>query len=89
MFVDPPRAGCDARFLQSLAHAAPQRIVYVSCCPETLHRDIAILTKSGYSLQTIRAVDLFPFTAHTEAVCLLVRTDDLHIDIDADAERML
>lgn len=89
VFVDPPRAGCDARFLQSLAHAAPQRIVYVSCCPETLHRDIAILSKSGYSLQTIRAVDLFPFTAHTEAVCLLVRTNDLHIDIDADVERML
>lgn len=71
VFVDPPRAGCDARFLRSLSHAAPERIVYVSCCPETLRRDVDILRKTGYALQSAQAVDLFPYTAHTEAVVLL------------------
>ena len=71
VFVDPPRAGCDARFLRSLSHAAPERIVYVSCCPETLRRDVDILRKAGYALQSAQPVDLFPYTAHTEAVVLL------------------
>ena len=73
VFVDPPRAGCDARFLRSLSHAAPERIVYVSCCPETLRRDVDILQASGYALQSAQPVDLFPYTAHTEAVVLLSR----------------
>lgn len=71
VFVDPPRAGCDERFLRTLAQAAPSRIVYVSCCPETLRRDVNLLQKAGYALQSAQPVDLFPFTAHTEAVCLL------------------
>lgn len=52
-------------------HAAPERIVYVSCCPETLRRDVDILRKTGYALQSAQAVDLFPYTAHTETVVLL------------------
>ena len=76
VFVDPPRAGCDARFLRSLSHAAPERIVYVSCCPETLRRDVDILQASGYALQSAQAVDLFPYTAHTEAVVLLSKASD-------------
>ena len=52
-------------------HAAPERIVYVSCYPETLRRNVDFLQKSGYALQSAQAVDLFPYTAHTEAVVLL------------------
>ncbi len=54
-------------------HATPERIIYVSCCPETLRRDVDILRKTGYALQSAQAVDLFPYTAHTEAVVLLSR----------------
>lgn len=57
-------------------HAAPERIVYVSCCPETLRRDVDILRKTGYALQSAQAVDLFPYTAHTEAVVLLSKASD-------------
>lgn len=71
VFVDPPRAGCDERFLHALTQAAPSRIVYISCCPETLRRDVNLLQKAGYALQSAQPVDLFPFTAHTEAICLL------------------
>lgn len=87
VFVDPPRAGCDARFLRSLSHAAPERIVYVSCCPETLRRDVDILRKAGYALQSAQPVDLFPYTAHTETVMSLVqqKPDDIvKVGIDAD-----
>ena len=57
-------------------HATPERIVYVSCCPETLRRDVDILRKTGYALQSAQAVDLFPYTAHTEAVVLLSKASD-------------
>ena len=71
-------------------HAAPERIVYVSCCPETLRRDVDILQASGYALQSAQAVDLFPYTAHTETVCQLVlRKPAVHINIDVDVEELV
>lgn len=71
VMVDPPRAGCEKRFLDAMVHAAPSRIVYISCNPETLRRDVDILAKKGYKLTRVQPYDLFPYTPHTEAVALL------------------
>ena len=71
VFLDPPRSGSDERFLRSLLRCAPGRVVYVSCDPETLARDLRVLTKGGYRARAIQPVDMFPFTEHVETVCLL------------------
>ena len=68
--VDPPRAGLDARVVQHLLKASPARLIYVSCNPATLARDIARLS-SGFRLRSVRPVDLFPQTPHVESVALL------------------
>ena len=71
VITDPPRAGCSMRFLKSLLTLAPKRIVYVSCNPETLARDLQVLTKGGYKVKKIQPVDMFPYTRHLETVVLL------------------
>ena len=71
VFLDPPRAGCERPFLEALCAARPQTVVYVSCCPETQARDVKLLTRRGYTLQSVQPVDMFPFTPHVEAVALL------------------
>jgi 23S rRNA (uracil1939-C5)-methyltransferase len=71
VITDPPRAGCSAKFLKSVINLAPKRIVYVSCNPETLSRDLFTLRKGGYKVKKIQPVDMFPFTEHVETVCLL------------------
>lgn len=71
--VDPPRAGCTELVLKTFANMQPERIVYVSCNPASLARDIAILDKFGYKAQKIQPVDMFPNTSHVETVCLLSR----------------
>jgi len=71
VITDPPRAGCSAKFLKSLIALAPERIVYVSCNPETLARDLHTLRRGGYKIKKIQPVDMFPFTAHVETVVLL------------------
>lgn len=73
VFLDPPRAGCERPFLEALCAAKPQTVVYVSCCPETQARDVKLLTRRGYTLQSVQPVDMFPFTPHVEAVALLTR----------------
>lgn len=73
LLMDPPRAGSTPEFLHAAAGLAPQRIVYVSCNPETQVRDIEVLQKRGYELQIVQPVDMFPHTAHVETVALLVR----------------
>ena len=74
VFMDPPRAGSDTKFLDSLIKMSPKTVVYVSCNPETLARDIDYLSKnSDYKVQKIQPVDMFPHTAHVETVCLLSR----------------
>ncbi len=75
VFLDPPRAGSDERFLRALIKTAPGRVVYVSCDPETLARDLAVLTAGGYQVRRIRPVDMFPFTEHVETVVLMSRKD--------------
>ena len=69
--VDPPRSGCTKTVLRTFANMKPQRIVYVSCNPATLARDLAILKELGYLAQEVQPVDLFPQTSHVENVCLL------------------
>ena len=69
--VDPPRKGVSADVIEAIGTMAPQRVVYVSCDPATLARDLKLLTAAGYTLQTAEAFDLFPRCAHVETVCLL------------------
>ena len=71
--VDPPRAGCTPPVLEAFAHMQPRRIVYVSCNPATLARDIALLAELGYQAKEIQPVDMFPMTSHVESVLLMSR----------------
>lgn len=73
VFMDPPRAGSDERFLSSLVTLAPEKVVYISCNPETQQRDLRCLIKHGYKAVKIQPVDMFPHTNHVETVCLLSR----------------
>ena len=90
IFMDPPREGSTPEFLASVARMAPKRVVYVSCNPVTLARDLATLTKLGYKAEGFTPVDMFPHTEHIETVCLLVlRNPVTHINIDVDVEEMV
>ncbi len=71
VFMDPPRAGSDKKFLSSLLKLAPEKVVYISCNPETQQRDLYYLTKNGYAVKKIQPVDMFPYTSHVETVVLL------------------
>lgn len=70
LFMDPPRKGSDQRFLDALIKLKPKRVVYVSCDPTTLARDVSYISKS-YEIKEIQPFDMFPQTFHTENVCLL------------------
>ena len=70
--VDPPRKGLNADAIEAMARMAPKRIVYVSCDPATLARDVALLKQRGYCLTSAQAADLFPRCAHVESIVLLV-----------------
>ena len=71
--LDPPRAGCDERLLEAVVKAEPEKIVYVSCDPATLARDIKWLGEHGYEFKEATPCDMFPWTGHVETVCLLSR----------------
>lgn len=71
--LDPPRAGCDERLLEAVVKAEPSKIVYVSCDPATLARDIKWLTENGYEFREATPCDMFPWTSHVETVALLSR----------------
>ena len=71
MIIDPPRAGCDTKFLEQLIEFAPKKLVYVSCGPDTQARDLAFLTTHGYKLLKLQPFDLFPQTRHIENVATL------------------
>lgn len=76
VFMDPPRSGSTEEFMDALFMLAPARVVYVSCNPETLARDLRYLTGAGrYRVEKMVGVDMFPFTVHVETVCLLSRKD--------------
>ena len=75
IFMDPPREGSTPEFLASVARMAPKRVVYVSCNPVTLARDLATLTKLGYKAEGFTPVDMFPHTEHIETVCALSKLE--------------
>lgn len=73
VFMDPPRAGSTPEFIDSVAVLKPERVVYVSCNPETLARDLKYFVKKGYRPVKCQPVDMFPFTDDVETCCLLTR----------------
>ncbi len=77
VFMDPPRAGCDIKFLKSLCELSPAKLVYISCNPETLGRDLLYLSKNGYCVKKIQPIDMFPHTNHVECVCLLTKISQM------------
>ncbi len=87
VILDPPRKGCSAETLETVAAMVPQRIVYVSCDPATLARDCKLLRELGYELQQAVAVDMFPHTGHVETVVSLVRKNpDMYVDFKIDLD---
>lgn len=83
--VDPPRKGCDEKCLETMLRMKPERIVYVSCDPATLARDLKILCEGGYELRKVRPVDQFGHTTHVETVVLLShKKADSYIHIDVE-----
>ena len=71
VFVDPPRKGCDKVFLETIVEMNINKVVYISCDPATLARDLKYLISNDYELKTIKVVDLFPHTSHVETIALL------------------
>ena len=88
--VDPPRKGLNADTIEALRRMSPKRIVYVSCDPATLARDVALLKERGYALKTAAAADLFPRCAHVETVVLLSKgeVDSKKIRVEFSLENM-
>lgn len=87
--VDPPRKGLAPAVIDAIVQMAPQRLVYVSCDPATLARDVKRMEEQGYVLQRAEAVDLFPRTAHVETVCLLSKLQSKeHIEIEVKMDEL-
>ena len=88
VIVDPPRKGLNADTIEALARFAPRRIVYVSCDPATLGRDVALLKERGYALKNAMAADLFPRCSHVESIVCLSKLADTHIELEIDPEEL-
>ncbi len=89
LFMDPPRSGSTEKFLRSVLRAAPERIVYISCGPESLARDLKLLTAGKkYEVKAIQPVDMFPQTEHVETCCLMERLRNAkdHVTFTLDME---
>lgn len=90
VFMDPPRSGSDEAFLSSVVKLAPKKVVYVSCNPETLARDLKYLTRHGYQAVECQPCDMFPFTKHVETVCLLSKLHEAkyHVNVRLDMDEL-
>ena len=87
--VDPPRKGLAPEVIASVAAMGPEKVVYVSCDPATLGRDVKIFREFGYEAKRAAAVDMFPGTAHVETVCLLSKLHaKQHIEIDLSMDEL-
>ncbi|MBU5210514.1 23S rRNA (uracil(1939)-C(5))-methyltransferase RlmD [Heyndrickxia sp. FSL K6-6286] len=76
LMLDPPRSGAGGKVMRRIGRSKPERIVYVSCNPDTFATDIKELEPFGYTLKQVQPVDLFPHTVHVECVALLVRNEE-------------
>lgn len=74
--LDPPRAGCHPELIRSIIEKDIPQIIYVSCDPATLARDIRILSEAGYKIESVQPIDMFPWTAHVECVTLMSRVKE-------------
>jgi 23S rRNA (uracil1939-C5)-methyltransferase len=81
VILDPPRAGCHPTVLDALIKAKPKRVVYISCDPETLSRDLALLTKGPYEIKRIQPIDMFPQTHQIEILSILEFSQSRHLEI--------
>lgn len=87
--VDPPRKGLDLAFCEQLIAMSPQKILYISCNPATLVRDLKLFSDAGYQVGDIQPVDMFPQTFHVETVALLSKLDvDKHINIEIELDEL-
>ena len=89
VFMDPPRAGSTPEFLEAVSRMQPEKLVYVSCNPETQQRDLKVLKEKGWQVKRIQPVDMFPNTGRVETVCLLSNRKskpDTHVDLTLDME---
>ena len=87
--VDPPRKGCGEELLETMTAMAPEKIVYVSCDPATLARDLKYLCARGYELKKVRAFDQFPQTVHVETVVLLSKLNaKQHIEVELNLDEL-
>ena len=87
--LDPPRKGCDEACLSAVLELSPKRIVYVSCDPGSLARDMKYLREGGYTLEKWVGIDNFPRTGHVETVALLSKLDvDKHIDVEIKLDEL-
>lgn len=85
VLMDPPRSGSDEAFLSALVKMGPKTVVYVSCNPVTLERDVKWLEKKGYKAKGVWPVDMFPFTEHVETIVLLShKSPDSHINVKVE-----
>ena len=89
VFMDPPRSGSTPEFIDAVNMLNPKRVVYVSCDPTTLQRDLEIFRKKGWKVKKVQPVDMFPYTKHIESIALLQRmsnTRSKEITLDVDME---
>lgn len=89
VLMDPPRAGSTVAFMKSVCELAPEKVIYISCNPDTLARDLIYFIKNGYRVMKIQPIDMFPHTSHIETVVLLSqRRPDTHNDIKLDLSEL-
>ena len=89
LLMDPPRSGSTEEFLQSAALLGPEKIVYISCNPVTLGRDLMVLRKLGYRAEEVWPVDMFPWSGHVETVCLLSKLNvKHHIEVEITMDEL-
>lgn len=90
LIVDPPRKGCDPQVIDAILASGARRMVYVSCSPATLARDIKLLTAVGFTVQAVQPVDMFPRCGHVETVCALSKLSEAkhHISVQVDMDEL-
>lgn len=90
VFMDPPRSGSSLKFINSVCKMAPSKVVYISCGPESLARDLQLFKKKGYRVVECQPVDMFGWTGHVETVCLLSKLHEAkhHMNVRLDMDEL-